>query len=194
MARKGRKPQGEYAGKSAVFSTRITPKLRAALECEAERSKRSLSQEVEWRLRQSIEQAEKLERIWGEPRNRALAQIVSRLARGVEAFTGASWREDAFTFLALKSAIEVVLSQLRPAPPATLPVRIEQMAELESPHSEQLRSPGGVGSAVGLGLWGQVEITDEPPMDHAGNTAYAGEFYAMPQIRRDLGLKKGNDK
>ena len=56
MAKAGRKPKGEYSGKSAVFSTRIRPDTRDALWQAAKASGRTLSQEVEFRLRRSIDE------------------------------------------------------------------------------------------------------------------------------------------
>jgi hypothetical protein len=50
----GRKPKGPIKGKSAALSTRITPELRQLLDDAAEEAGRSLSQEVELRLRASF--------------------------------------------------------------------------------------------------------------------------------------------
>jgi TraY domain len=48
--RRGRRPQGEYAGKTGVMSFRIRPDTKAALREAATTSGRSLSQEAEHRL------------------------------------------------------------------------------------------------------------------------------------------------
>ena len=50
----GRKPKGEFAGKTATVTTRIMPDTREALEAAALASNRSLSQELELRLSTSI--------------------------------------------------------------------------------------------------------------------------------------------
>lgn len=76
MARKrapggGRKPKGEIFGKRAVFSTRIQIETRQALERESARNKRSLSQEVEERLKASLREPVALERALGAPHTRA---------------------------------------------------------------------------------------------------------------------------
>lgn len=47
----GVRPKGEYSAKSRAFTTRVTADLRAALDAAIEISGRSLSQEVEHRLR-----------------------------------------------------------------------------------------------------------------------------------------------
>jgi hypothetical protein len=52
---RGARPKGEYAGKASWLSTRITGDLRAKLEGSAQKCGRSLSQEVEHRLRRSFE-------------------------------------------------------------------------------------------------------------------------------------------
>jgi hypothetical protein len=62
---KGRKPRGEYSGKSLVFSTRISPELRGAMEKAAKSSGRSLSQEVEHRLRRSFAEDETIVDLFG---------------------------------------------------------------------------------------------------------------------------------
>ena len=49
----GRKPKGPFKGKTETLTTRITPELRRGLQLEADRNSRSLSQEIELRLRYS---------------------------------------------------------------------------------------------------------------------------------------------
>jgi hypothetical protein len=91
MARKrapgaGRKPRGEFKGKSATLTTRITPETRAAMESAAQKSGRSLSQEVERRLIDSVR----------NERNRrsdvrALNEAIAIVAEKVEIATGKQW-------------------------------------------------------------------------------------------------------
>ena len=51
----GRPPKGDIRNKRAVFSTRITPELKAALVIAATENGRSLSQEIERRLIDSLD-------------------------------------------------------------------------------------------------------------------------------------------
>lgn len=186
----GRKPEGPFKGKTATLTTRITSELRSALDREAKRNNRSLSQEVEQRLRQSIDQPKQQGKILGAPHNPAFASIVARLAANIELVTGENWRKDAFSFQALKSAIEFAFSKLAPNGPVRVPARIKQTAVgLNSSQSEQFFKPDGVALAVALGFWDQLEIIEMPPLNHPRNVYYAEESYSLPNIRRDLDLK-----
>jgi hypothetical protein len=55
MATRGRRPKGEYAGKTSVMSFRITPGTKDKLKRAAALSGRSLSQEAEYRLRRALD-------------------------------------------------------------------------------------------------------------------------------------------
>jgi hypothetical protein len=50
----GRKPLGEFKGKTTTLTTRITPQTKAALERRAKQHGRSLSQEIEACLNEVI--------------------------------------------------------------------------------------------------------------------------------------------
>ena len=77
----GRKPQGEYADRTASFTMRMSQELRDRLDQEAGRSGRVLSQEVEHRLRQSLAWPIEIQKAWGPPHIKGLAQLVSRAAQ-----------------------------------------------------------------------------------------------------------------
>ena len=68
---------GEYAGKSSVFSTRIRPDLRRYLEKAAKTSGRSLSQEVEHRLRRSFVEDDKIADAFGDRRTYRLMRMMA---------------------------------------------------------------------------------------------------------------------
>jgi hypothetical protein len=188
----GRKPQGEFRGKSATFTTRITPELRKALEREAKKNSRSLSQEVERRLVDSIQRPKILERALGAPQNRALGIVVARLAESVESTTGERWRQNPFAFQSLQFAITLVLDRLAPAGPVQVPPQIEKLAagldRIAPEQGAHHRRPAGVGSAIALGLLDQIRISKSPPLAHEPHTHYADGFYFLPGVRRDLGL------
>ena len=189
----GRKPQGEYAGKSATFTTRIQPELRAALDKCAKRNDRSLSQEVEKRLRESFEVQGKM----GPTHIGALAWLVSQVGQGVELMTGVRWREDRFTSEAFRSAINILLDRLAPETEIKVPERCAQTAMDSDRHSpglgEQFRRPDGVGAAAAFGLLSQLELMETPPPARAGVRS-AKQFYALPRVRQDLGLKSKKEK
>ena len=124
----GRKPRGEYSRKSAVFSTRITQDLRDALDAESSETGQSLSQIVEKRLRESIENT-RSKRELGPKHVRALAFIVARLATILERECSSKWTDDRFTFEALKVAISTALEQFAPKGEAVVPQSVKSMNE-----------------------------------------------------------------
>jgi hypothetical protein len=106
----GRKPQGEFHGKTAMLTTRITPDTRAALERAAVKSDRSLSQEVEARLNLSLRKENTI-----DTRNiRALGEAVMLVARYIERATEKHWNEDAFTGQAVRHGCEFLISHFAP--------------------------------------------------------------------------------
>jgi hypothetical protein len=110
----GRKPKGEFAGKSSAFSTRITPGLRAALDAESERTGKSISQIVERRLRESLEEQKRMQRNLGKDHVKALAYLVAHMATNIEARTKARWHQDMFTNRAVAAAIASTVHRCRP--------------------------------------------------------------------------------
>src|SRR5438094_547490 len=103
----GRKPKGEFSGKSATFSTRITPNLRKALDAAAKKSGRSLSQEVEHRLADSI---------YGrsdDRATRAFCFLISELARAVGfGHWDRNWHNDPRLREIFKLAIPMLLDRI----------------------------------------------------------------------------------
>lgn len=124
----GRKPDGEFSGKSAVFSTRITPDLRAMLEKESKETGKSLSQIVERRLRDSFSHPKRWERALGAEHVRALAYMVAKIAASLEIRTGRHWHKDAFTGSALKAALNVAIHYFGSWGEVHVPDRLEEQA------------------------------------------------------------------
>jgi hypothetical protein len=150
----GRKPRGDYSGKTDTFTTRITPQTRRALEQAAAASGRSLSQEVEYRLHLS------LHKLSGKPHNRALGRAIAMLAERIERETQKDWRRDAYTGLALCSAVEMVLQHFAPASegPPPIPPAIEMAAAKMPPDfAERYRKPAGFGHLRGFNFIGEIE-------------------------------------
>lgn len=135
----GRKPKGEFKGKSAAFSTRITPQLRAALDEEAAHGGMSLSQIVERRLRDSFDRPKRTELALGPAHIRALAYSAARIAVHIELGTGKHWNEDQFTNEALSAALELLLGPyFSPRNGAVVPDRVIA-------HVDSLKQAGGSG-------------------------------------------------
>jgi hypothetical protein len=140
----GRKAAGPFKGKSATITTRIMPTTRIDLEGAAAASGRSLSQEIELRLRYSVRPDDKRAR-----HIRAAEELIRLAVEEIERLTGVSWLRDRFTAEVLRHAIDQVLSHFAPQPDGerVVPARIEKLAS---------RMPDDMGEAykrpVGLGL------------------------------------------
>jgi hypothetical protein len=120
---KGPAPRGEYAGKSSVFSTRIRPDLRRKLEQGAKQSGRSLSQEIEHRLRRSFVEDEKISDTFGDRRTFLIMKMIAmgiqhpRISQESEV----SWLDDPFYFdLSIGTAL-AILEAIRPKGDITKP-------------------------------------------------------------------------
>jgi hypothetical protein len=122
---RGRRPQGNYKGKSKVLSTRITTEIREAIEASARAKGHSLSQEIEHRLRRSFDEDQSMIERFGGRRNYSVLRLISSYMDAMHNPINleASWLDDPYIFAQLARAIMVMLDQLRPAgdpmPPIT---------------------------------------------------------------------------
>jgi hypothetical protein len=183
MARKrapgaGRKPRGEFKGKSATLTTRIMPETRAAMQRAAQKSGRSLSQEVERRLNDSVL----------NDRNRrsdvrALVEAIAIVSEKVEIATGKNWLQDAFTGEALRHGIEVLVRHFAPHGPR--PPNVEEAeGRVLAEARERDRSPSRVGEIEAFKVITMIE--------HFGGwdtqrVVMSDELYRYLRILRDLG-------
>jgi hypothetical protein len=90
MGRRGPQPKGEYGGRTgrtAVFSTRLQLDTRARLEKAAMASRRSLSQELEHRLRGSFIDEDKVVDFYGSQSNAAVVKLLGAMIQS----TCTSW-------------------------------------------------------------------------------------------------------
>ena len=79
MGKRGPVPRGEYGGKisrTAVLSTRLQPDTRARLSAAAKASGRSLSQELEHRLRSTFVQDDNAVDFYGSQSNAAVVKLL----------------------------------------------------------------------------------------------------------------------
>jgi len=137
----GRKPRGEFRGKAATLATRVRPDTRAALDRAAKENKRSLSQEVEYRLRLSIG----LDRKNRGQHIRALGEAVMLVAQFVERATEKCWNEDAFTGEALRCGVEFLISHFAARGTPITPRSVEETVARRPGPGEAYRSPSGLG-------------------------------------------------
>jgi hypothetical protein len=120
MGKRGPQPKGEFSGKTQVFSTRIRPDLREAIELAARKSGRSISQEVESRLRRTFIEDDKIEAAFGNRRNylimRAAAIAIEwQVHPSRESEEGyEAWLNDPHRFDNVLKTITAVLEKFRP--------------------------------------------------------------------------------
>jgi hypothetical protein len=110
MARTGPAPKGEYVDKAKTLSTRITGELRSALDAAKEKSGRSLSQEIEYRLRRSFEEDTKMKDIFGGRENYAIARLIGCLLDS----HGSDWKRDEENFDYIIASVALVLRLFGP--------------------------------------------------------------------------------
>lgn len=194
----GRKAAGPFSNKLATLSTRITQETRNRLEQATARRRAergaapwSLSQEIETRLRQSLDLPEKLkkaekewEEAWGPPHIRALAQLVSRLVRNIEREVGAgpphpfapdktvdfdlAWHRDPYTHQAVTTAIARLLAHYKPAGEVRIPKKIKQWAEQARSAGEEQVDLQQKPESTGLACARALLATWEVPLSEGG--------------------------
>jgi len=116
MGKRGPSPQGEYSGKSKVFSTRIRADLRSSLDAAAKVSGRSLSQEVEHRLRRTFVDEDRSENAFGSRRNYLLMRMAATALQSAQNPQNpkAEWLDDPVAFDQAMKFLNAVLKQVRP--------------------------------------------------------------------------------
>lgn len=198
----GRKPNGEFSGKSAVFSTRITPELRAALEKESKETGKSLSQIVERRLRDSFDHPKRWEHALGAKHIRSLAYMVAKIAGDVEARTGRHWHKDAFTGSALKAALNIAIHYFGSWGEVHVPDRLEELAariQAASPSANFanfLKDPADYGAYRANEFVASIEYL-EKPNNHL--SAYPNDYDGFLDDRAllefiDRNLRRGDEQ
>lgn len=121
---RGRRPQGNYKGKTKVLSTRITAELSAALRQSAAIKGHSVSQEIEHRLRRSFGEDLGIIERFGNRRNYAVLRLISSYMDALykPGDLDASWLDDPYIFAQLERAVALMFDQLRPAGDARPPL------------------------------------------------------------------------
>jgi hypothetical protein len=179
----GRKPRGEFKGKSAALTTRITPETRAAMDRAAQKSGRSLSQEVERRLRDSV-----LNERNRRSDVRALAEAIAIVAEKVEIATGKHWLQDASTGEELRHGIDRLVRHFAPHGAPAIPPSVEEAVARVLPQaSERDRSPTGVGENEALKVITMIEFFWGWDKNQPQRMVMSDELYRYLQILRNLG-------
>jgi hypothetical protein len=114
--RRGPAPRGDYAGKAKTINTRVTPDLRDWLEMAAKKSGRSLSQEIETRLRRTFREEEDLAKQFGSA---DAARVFTAIAQTLNMMRNpknpdVDWLHDPYAFALAADAINATLYLVRP--------------------------------------------------------------------------------
>src|SRR5690349_6273566 len=83
MARRGRRPKGEYPEKKRVFASRIREDTWEMLQRAAAKSGRSKSQEFEFRLRRGLDDDEKIESAFGDLKTFGLMKVAAQAVKSM---------------------------------------------------------------------------------------------------------------
>jgi hypothetical protein len=180
MARGGaRKGSGRKSTGKVAMLVRVKPEVRARLERDAKRAKRSLSHEVELQL-DALSAAPR-----PDAQMRGLCYLVTQIAEIGQTFDRSadpefSWRDNRFDFEAFKYALLQVLDQLAPTGSAG-----DSRYPMEA-------TPERMGLVIAWQI--RVRLTADAAEQHVrGDRRGAGRgslFYAFPQVARDLGLNE----
>jgi hypothetical protein len=121
MGKRGPQPKGQYGGtkdRTAVFSTRLRPETRNRLVAAATASGRSLSQELEHRLRQTFSEDDAGVKLYGTERNAAVVNLIGATIQSVSTRIPAAekhdWLKEQWLFDDVMAAIRHVLLFFRP--------------------------------------------------------------------------------
>jgi hypothetical protein len=169
----GRKPKGPIKGKSAAISTRVTVELRRQLDDAASQSGRSLSQEIEVRLRHSL--AETREQ---DSYVRALQYLMTEAFRAVPGPV----RSDKYFFAVFRYVLNDLLVRIEPSerivPPEHLTKSVEEL--------------GRFSAEV---IWQILSTWPDPTDDEIRrwNMPPSSPGFAIPELRRVFGIPKGAD-
>lgn len=150
--------------RSKFFSIRVPDETRAELERAAGAHGRSFTAEIVARLEQSLDGAGSR---FGDRATRAFSMQVAAVAHIVTGYKRTSWRNDQWTYLAFKGAVDELLSRLAPGgaiePPAE-PTAAE-------PNFER---PEAVGRAFGRSLLDMIIALGAPgaPLTIEGQEMY----------------------
>jgi hypothetical protein len=174
---KGPRPKGEYFGKSSVFSTRIRPDLRKSLEKAAKASGRSLSQEVEYRLRRSFVEDDKIADAFGDRRTYRLMRMMSdAIQLSLQDQNDENWLDDPFRFRVALAAMRSVVEAIEPYAPS--------LGEVEDIEFHTMTDK--LGEAIAGKLWFDVNQAKDSIEPGSGSRADHINSIARSDIGKDV--------
>jgi hypothetical protein len=119
MAKRGRRPRGEYPEKKRVFASRVREDTWAKLQQAAAKSGRSVSQEFEHHLRRALDEDEEIKSAFGDLRTYALMKLAAQAVNSLCSLKNPKihWTADADLFV---QALEVITGTLKVFHPSQL--------------------------------------------------------------------------
>src|SRR5262245_25188042 len=123
MGKRGPQPKGEYGQhgrRTAVISTRLQNDTRARLVSAAKAKGRSLSQELEHRLRRTFIEDDKTVEFYGNEKTAAVVKLIGAVIQSTATTISPNskkkyeWLEHQFVFDSVVAAIRHVLLWFRP--------------------------------------------------------------------------------
>jgi hypothetical protein len=190
----GRKPRGDFSKKTAAITTRVTAATKGALERAAQKSGRSLSQEIEHRLDVSIRRDREFAR---QGHIRALAEAIALVAERVERATEKDWRNDPFTSEALRHAVEFFLFHFAAQGTPEVPASVKATAARMPPEARDgFLTPSGVGhtEAGWLISWIEMDLDQRArlswrtlPSPHLEKSYVPDEWWVFAKLFKELG-------
>lgn len=176
--RPGRPRKKASDGKRAMFSTRMSLVLRENLDRASAKSGKSLSQEIEDRLRRSFDVEKQITESFEGKEKYGLARLFIEIIEAAEMGTFLGWAEDPYVHQATVRAVAEVFEAFRPDGEIKRPTRLPDFFGDD---------PATFGQSIARGILQQLlESADEPPMDK-GHTRYAKQLKVFPRIRTNLG-------
>jgi TraY domain len=168
MARRGPQPKDVANTKSVHVGFRMTPQLHELLVEEAQKAGRSLSQEIDFRLRRSFEfegPHQQLKDRFGGETTYWVFLIAGNLVRRLENFTGERWWRDPYTHRQLKVLMATILDCFKPDGRPRTPTKFVAINEPLGQHLAE-RELANIESTLfdsnpPIGLnWGGMTVTE----------------------------------
>jgi hypothetical protein len=169
-----------------MLVARVYPALKADLERACERSGKTLSDEIEERLRRSFS---KREDAFGDNTTRYFALLVARLATKIQRYLGVSWRNDRWAFDALAEGIPALLSMMAPLGEPKVPeghaARLRDLDDRggwRKEYADMLRTP------MHLGVHMAFQLRESAVGDMKELAEASPHDYDMPIAGREVGM------
>ena len=202
----GRKPKGAFSGLTSPLSIRMPPEMRKELESAAKKKDWSLTQELLWRLRVSLNKEQESRR---DPTTRAICHLISVMGEKIHGRIPLEWRRNPFLFRAFKIGVANLLDELEPPGEIQSPIDRNTLTESTYWLIELYRTPETVANDAAretlTSLYYSREMSEQnkqfirsvnipgaPGYGEQVVEMFESEFYSMSAVRRDLGVDADN--